>query len=336
MGTQSAWVRSQEPSCRKKQCEQAATQEQTYPFPTREATVRASIGKGEKIGWAIARNLWIDVSLHHWTRYGSGTACDFYCLPRERTMPYGMYLSAAGAHVQSHRLEVLSHNLANVNTPAFKPSLAILQARHNRSISEGEVSPGTGRLEDIGGGVRIQPSETQFGVGPMEATGGKTDFAINDPNSFFVVRRGEEQFLTRAGGFLFNASGVLTTPAGDTVLGSDGSPIQIDPSVPFQVHYDGSIQQEGSRAMLMVAKPPAMNELVREGANLFRSPQPVESVPPEERKVVAGYLEKSGVNPTAAMMELIEASRAYESNLRLIQHQDQAYGNLIGRVLRES
>jgi flagellar basal-body rod protein FlgF/flagellar basal-body rod protein FlgG len=54
-----------------------------------------------------------------------------------------------------------------------------------------------------------------------------------------------------------------------------------------------------------------------------------------DRKLVAGHLEKSGVNPTTAMMELIEASRAYESNLRLIQHQDQAYGNLIGRVLRD-
>jgi len=35
------------------------------------------------------------------------------------------------------------------------------------------------------------------------------------------------------------------------------------------------------------------------------------------------------------MMELIEATRAYESNLRLIQHHDQAYGNLIGRLLKE-
>ena len=35
------------------------------------------------------------------------------------------------------------------------------------------------------------------------------------------------------------------------------------------------------------------------------------------------------------MMELIEATRTYESNLRLIQHQDQAYGNLVGRLLKE-
>lgn len=250
-------------------------------------------------------------------------------------MPYGMYLSAAGAHVQSHRLEVLSHNLANINTPAFKPSLAILQARHNKAIDEGDASPGSGRLPDIGGGVRIQPSETQFGVGPMEATGGKTDFAINDPNAFFVVKRGDEQLLTRAGAFQFNATGLLTTPAGDPVLGIDNNPIQIDPSRPYQVHYDGTIQQEGTRLMLMLTRPQNLAELSREGGNMFRAQGQLDEVPPAERKVVAGHIEKSAVNPTMAMMELIEASRVYESNLRLIQHQDQAYGNLIGRVLRE-
>jgi flagellar basal-body rod protein FlgF len=250
-------------------------------------------------------------------------------------MPYGMYLSAAGAHVQSHRLDVLSHNLANINTPAFKPSLAILQARHNRSIEDGTVSPGSRRLEDIGGGVKIQPSETQFGAGPIQATGGNTDFAIHDDSSFFVVQRGEERFLTRAGGFLFNANGLLTTPAGESVLGTDGNPIRIDPNQAYQVHTDGSIQQNGSRIGLMLSRPKNMGDMARAGANLFRPMGPLQEVPSNERKLVSGHLEKSGVNPTTAMMELIEASRAYESNLRLIQHQDQAYGNLIGRVLRE-
>jgi flagellar basal body rod protein FlgG len=169
----------------------------------------------------------------------------------------------------------------------------------------------------------------------MEATGGKTDFAINDPNAFFVVRRGDEQFLTRAGGFLFDASGTLTTPAGDSVLGIDNNPIQIDPTQPYQVHYDGTIQQEGARLMLMLTRPQDLQKLTREGANLFRVDGDLNDVPPGQRKLVAGHVEKSAVNPTTAMMELIEASRAYESNLRLIQHQDAAYGNLIGRVLRE-
>lgn len=250
-------------------------------------------------------------------------------------MPYGIYLSASGANVQSHRLEVLSNNLANINTPGFKPSLAMLQARHNKAIDDGQVSPGTGRLEDIGGGVMIQPTQTMFNQGPIEKTGNQTDFALHDNNSFFVVQRGEEQLLTRAGGFIFNSTGQLTNTNGDLVLGSDGAPIQIDPSQRFNVHDDGTIQQNGNTVSLMLARPASLGDLARAGDNLFRPLAPTEPVPNNQRAVVSGHLEKSAVNPTSAMMELIEASRVYESNLRLIQHQDQAYGNLIGRVLRE-
>ena len=250
-------------------------------------------------------------------------------------MPYGMYLSASGAHVQNHRLEVLSNNLANINTPGFKPSMAIVQARHNKAIEDGEVSPNSGTLADIGGGAKIQPTKTIFENGPIETTGIKTDFAIHDENSFFVVQRGEEQFFTRAGGFIFNNSGQLTNTNGDQVLSVDGTPVQIDPSRGFEVNNNGVIQQDGRNIPLMLSRPESLGDLARAGDNLFRPLAQTQQVPPNERAVVSGSLEKSAVNPTTAMMELIEATRAYESNLRLIQHHDQAYGNLIGRLLKE-
>ena len=250
-------------------------------------------------------------------------------------MPYGIYLSASGAHVQNHRLEVLSNNLANINTPGFKPSMAIVQARHNKAIEDGEVSPGSGTIADIGGGAKIQPTQTVFDRGPLEATGNQTDFAINDENSFFVVKRGEDQYLTRAGGFVFNSNGILTNTNGDEVMSVDGNPIQIDPTQRFEVHNDGTIQQGGGSISLMLARPESLGDLARSGDNLFKPLAEVQQVPQRERSLVSGHLEKSAVNPTTAMMELIEATRAYESNLRLIQHQDQAYGNLIGRMLKE-
>ena len=250
-------------------------------------------------------------------------------------MPYGMYLSASGAHVQNHRLEVLSNNLANINTPGFKPSLAIAQARHNKAIEDGEISPHSGTLADIGGGVKIQPTQTIFANGPIETTGNPTDFAIHDDTSFFVVQRGDEKFLTRAGGFVFNSSGLLTNTNGDQVIGADGNPIQIDPSRHFDVQNNGILQQDGRNVALMLARPESLGDLARVGDNLFRPLAETQPVPQNERAVVSGSLEKSAVNPTTAMMELIEATRAYESNLRLIQHHDQAYGNLIGRLLKE-
>lgn len=250
-------------------------------------------------------------------------------------MTYGIYLSAAGANAQNHRLEVLSHNLANINTPGFKPQLAMLQARHSEAIERGEVSPGSGGVDDVGGGLQINPSKTMYHQGPIEQTKGKTDFAINDSESFFVVQRGEEQLLTRAGGFVFNSSGVLTNTDGDPVLGTDGGPIRIDANRPYQTRDDGIIQQGNDTRALMIVKAREKGDLSRAGDNLFRPLAPVDPVPSNERQVVSGYLEKSAVVPTTAMMELIEASRLYEANLRMIQHQDQALGNLVGRLLRE-
>lgn len=250
-------------------------------------------------------------------------------------MPYGIYLSAAGAHVQNHRLEVLSNNLANINTPGFKETFSVLQSRHNRAIEEGEISPGSGTLADIGGGVKIQPTLTSYDQGPMERTGNQTDFALNQKDQFFVVQRGEEQFLTRAGGFVFNNSGELVNTNGDRVLGTAGTPIRIDPTSRYNIHSNGAIQQDGDMLQLMVVRPENLGDLSRAGDNLFKPLTEAPPVAPNERAVASGFIERSAVNPTLAMMELIEASRAYESNLRLIQHQDQAYGNLLGRVLRE-
>ena len=250
-------------------------------------------------------------------------------------MPYGMYLSAAGAQAQNHRLEVVSHNLANINTPGFKPHMSILQARNAEAIDAGEASPGSGTLDDLGGGVRVQPTQTEFQQGPIEQTKRKTDFAINDKNSFFVVQRGEQQLLTRAGGFLFNASGQLTTTNGDPVLSTNGTPIQIDPTRDFNVRDDGVVQQAGQSQNLMLVAPKSMGDLSRVGDTMYRPLVAPEPVVPADRQVVAGHLEKSAVEPTSAMMELIEASRVYEANLRLIQTQDQSIGNLIGRILKE-
>ncbi len=248
-------------------------------------------------------------------------------------MPYGVYLSAAGAQAQTHRLEVLSHNLANVDTPGYKPQQTILQSRFAELIEEGEVQPGLGGADDIGGGVTIQRSRTQFDQGPMKKTGRETDFAINDDESFFVVQRGEERLMTRAGDFLFDSKGRMINPAGDQVLGSDGKNIQLDPTLPYRVGPEGRIQQGENRYELMLGKPKSKGDLSHLGGNLFKPLADFDLVPSDQRKVVAGELEQSSVKPTMAMMELIETSRAFEANVRMIQNQDSVLGSLISRVL---
>jgi flagellar basal body rod protein FlgG len=249
-------------------------------------------------------------------------------------MPYGVYLSASGANAQNHRLQVLSNNLANINTAGFKPEHAVLQARFAELIDEGIVPPGKGGIDDVGGGVTIQPAVTSFEVGAMRSTGNETDFAINDAEQFFVVKRGDEQLLTRAGNFLFDSSGKMITQAGEDVLASDGQPIRINPALPFQVQQGGRIAQGGEVRELMVAKPKSLGDLSHAGGNLFKPLAAFDLAAAADRQVTNGMLESSAVTPTGAMMELIDASRAYEANVRMIQNQDNVMGTLISRVLQ--
>ncbi len=248
-------------------------------------------------------------------------------------MPYGVYLSAAGANAQDHRMKTLSNNLANVDTPGFKPQQTILQSRFAELIEQGEVPSGLAGADDIGGGVTIQKALTEFSKGSMRVTGRETDFAIHDDDSFFVVQRGSEQFLTRAGDFLFDARGNLVTQAGEEVLASDGKPLRIEPGRPFEVETGGRIRQNGTQSELMLAKPKSFGDLSQAGTNMFKPLAEFDLVPPVDRKVIGGSLEQSAVSPTMAMMELIETSRAYEANVRLIQHQDSVMGSLISRML---
>ncbi len=84
----------------------------------------------------------------------------------------------------------------------------------------------------------------------------------------------------------------------------------------------------------MIAKPKSLGDLAHAGSNMFKPLANFDLAAANERQVTNGMLESSGVSATGAMMELIEASRSYEANVRMIQNQDNVMGSLISRVLQ--
>lgn len=248
-------------------------------------------------------------------------------------MYYGMYLAAAGAAAQSRRMEVVSHNIANVATPGFKREMALMQAEPMASQSTGQYVPGS--PFDLSGGVRVTESVTDFSSGPLRDTGNDTDFAIERPDEFFAVEKDGKEFLTRAGSFHLNQDGTLVTDQGYPVLSAEGGPVQIDPTFPFTASEQGEILQGGGAIPLSIKRAAQLGDLTRVGENLFRSvgstPLPV---PLEERSVRWQHLEMSAVQPQREMVQMIETSRAYEANVRVIQNHDSILGSLIGRLMR--
>ena len=132
-------------------------------------------------------------------------------------MPYGLYVSAEGARAQSQRLETIANNLANVDTAGFKRELAVFQARYAEAIEQGHDYPGSGSVNDVGGGVMLRLTQTDFSPGPMKRTGAPTDLAIRS-KGFFLVEKDGQQYLTRAGNFRLTTEGNLVTQQGYACL----------------------------------------------------------------------------------------------------------------------
>lgn len=249
-------------------------------------------------------------------------------------MPYGMYISGEGATIQAQRLEVIANNLANVDTVGFKPDVATFQARFAEAIQQGLAEDGDESINDLGGGVKLIDVETDFSTGNLKETGGPLDLAITGNGFFHVLGDDGQQHLTRAGNFTLDAEGRLVTQNGHRpVLDQAGGEIVLDPNEPFSVTPDGFVSQVGNLIALGMSQPASLEELAKVGHNLFRPLGDVSTVPLADRHVRQGYLEMSGANPIQQMMSMIETTRAFEANTRMIQNQDTMLGALISRVL---
>ncbi len=248
-------------------------------------------------------------------------------------MPYGLYISAEGAYAQTKRLEALSNNLANVDTSGFKRDLAIFQARYSEEVQQGISSLGSRGVNDLSGGVRVSETKTDFSPGTLKRTGIPTDMAISG-DGFFMVRRPDGDFLTRAGNFMFTSAGRLVTQDNDPVLSDGGTPIEIDPEQGgWQLDSSGAIVQEGNSQNIAIVQPRSLGDLAKVGNNLFKPLAGTQPVADEARLVKGGYLEQSDVKPTGEMMELIEASRAFEANISMIKNHDAMATALTERLL---
>ena len=253
---------------------------------------------------------------------------------RHFAMSYGLYISAEGAQAQSQRLDVISNNLANVDTVGFKRDLAMFQARNAEAIDQGKAEAGSGSINDIGGGVMFQGSRTDYSAGPLKATGNPTDVALRK-DGFFQVRDGKDTYLTRAGNFTITAQGELVTQDGLPVLGESGAPITlVNPQARWEITGAGEVRQGNEIQRLAIVKPASMGDLVKAGGNKFRALADTPPVPSADRDVVTGHLEMSGVEPTKEMVEMIQTSRYLEANLNMMQTQDRMLNELFSQYLK--
>jgi len=122
--------------------------------------------------------------------------------------------SLSGLSAEEQALSVISNNLANLNTTAFKSGTPIFSTLFSQMLG----TDGAGDPVQVGAGATMSFVESPFTQGNISSTGVPTDVAIQG-DGLFVLDQGGTQVYTRAGNFTFNSAGYLVDSNGDYVMG---------------------------------------------------------------------------------------------------------------------
>jgi flagellar basal-body rod protein FlgB len=250
-------------------------------------------------------------------------------------MNYGLYLSATGVMANSFRQDLIANNLANVETVGYKRDNTSFQQRLTEAQ---QIRAGIGLtnplLEEIGGGLLVSPSNTDFTQGELETTGNNLDVAVVG-NGYFAVQDGGETRLTRDGQFAIDRDGylVLGKNANQRVLDPDLRPIQLDGRFRGTVTIGelGELTQNDQPAGRIGVFDADPRLLAKRGGNLL-SVTNVNQLRPATGVLRSQFIERSNVDPTMELAQLMDAQRQLEANANMIRYQDQTLGRLVNDV----
>jgi flagellar hook protein FlgE len=125
----------------------------------------------------------------------------------------------------SKGLELIGNNIANVNTTAYKSSVASFADTFSNTLRSASVT-GDSAIQ-VGTGVQFAGLTTSFTQGSLSSTGNATDLGISG-NGYFVVQDSNgKNYATRDGSFRFDTDGNLINSQGYQVLDDSGAPIQV-------------------------------------------------------------------------------------------------------------
>ncbi len=230
-------------------------------------------------------------------------------------MSSGIYSALSGAVAQMQRLDVISNNLANIDTVGFKQDRLRFE-----SLLKGAVVNG-GRGIDL---VRVADSSPDLSQGTLRSTGNPLDVAI-DGEGYLRVEGPQGVLYTRQGSLQLDGEGFLRTASGLKVLGESG-PLSL-PDAEVLIDEEGRIFHEGSEVGRLSLYLPGAGRLEKRGEGTFAL-SGGEAVEAEGARLLQGSQELSNVNPLREMAHLMETLRAFEAYQKMMK----TYGNLAAKA----
>lgn len=223
-----------------------------------------------------------------------------------------VYTALTGLQRAQEAQAVTAHNLANAATPGFRQEMAALSAAW--------LTPGGAALTARAQSGGESPHDLMR-AGRIEATGAALDIAMDGGAWLAVADDSGNEALTRRGDLRLDANGRLLTGDGRQVMGADG-PIQIAGGFgSLRIARDGRLETRASSeapftevGQLKLVSPDTAT-LERGPDGLFRS-DAAEADP--AASVTVGALEHSNVEPASALVELVQQSRTFELQTKLL------------------
>ena len=263
-------------------------------------------------------------------------------------MNRGIYEAASGMLVQETHLDVITNNLANVDTPGYKRRISAtadfsaLLDRIEKVSEDGETIPADMPFKgrEVIGSVALAAvfSEDVMDTFPgvLKTTENPLDIAIEGEGFFAVADENDNTFYTREGNFTLDGAGNIVTPNGMTLQGEGGainvgntaSSVEINRTGQVIVKQEGMEQEViGRIAVFNFERPTYLHQMAKN--LLVPTEQSGEAEAVENPKIWSGMLEASNVEVVTEMARMIEAQRIYEGASKALMTHDEQTSKLI-------
>lgn len=233
------------------------------------------------------------------------------------------YIALSRQLALKREMSVIAHNIANMNTPAFKSERIIFREFLDKS-ERGETNS---FVQDIG-------MARDLSEGPITTTGNDLDLAISG-NAYFSLQTQGEVSYTRHGRFQLDGQGLIVNGQGIPLLSTDGAPISVPPgSGSLTIAEDGTVSSD-SQTLGRIGLFEFTNEIaLKRDANGLYTAGNALPVTATNSQIIQGSLEQSNVQAIVEMTRMIDVQRSYQAAQRLIKTEHDQAMRAINKLLR--
>lgn len=244
-----------------------------------------------------------------------------------------LWTSKSGLNANQEKLDVISNNIANVNTTGYKKVNAGFKDLISSSLDEWG-NPLNDKTATVGNGVKAGNFTKDNSQGGLQTTNQKTDLALDGEGYFKVISSNGTEYYTRDGSFKLDSYGRLVTANGNILevqyangysqnnTGLTADNFTINKKGEIFAENNGNFEKVGEIAVYTAVGNDAFTSV---GDNLFKELNGVQVYRTLDADMYQGYLEASNVDLSQEMTDMIVTQRAFQLSSKGITAADEMW-----------